>query len=173
KTEAYRKIQPFGAVPAFIDNRGDGRVLIESVAIIEYLEETRSETPLLPKDPVDRATVRALALAIGMDIQPLCSIRVTKHLGQDKAGNWSKHWLSEGFAAVEKLLEKSAGKYSFGDTITMADILLVPQFANGILAGLDVTPYPIMSRINATLGELDAFKAAHPKQQPDCPPEMR
>ncbi|KAG0310828.1 Glutathione S-transferase zeta-1 [Dissophora globulifera] len=101
KTEAYRKIQPFGAVPAFIDNRGDGRVLIESVAILEYLEETRSETPLLPKDPVDRAAVRALVLAFGMDIQPLCSIRVAKHLGQDKAGDWSKYWMSEGFAGMD------------------------------------------------------------------------
>ncbi|KAF9116191.1 Glutathione S-transferase zeta-1 [Mortierella sp. AM989] len=170
KTEEYKKIQPFGAVPAFIDT--DGKVFIESVAIIEYLDETRPEFPLLPKDPVDRATVRALVQAIGMDIQPVCSIRILRYVDRQE-NDWSNHFISVGFDAYEKMLEKTAGKYSFGDSITMADLMLVPQFYNGIRAGVDMSAYPTISRIHSTLEQIEEFKIVHPSKQPDCPPEMR
>ncbi|KAF9436359.1 Glutathione S-transferase zeta-1 [Entomortierella beljakovae] len=166
KTEEYKKIQPFGAVPAFIDT--NGAVLVESVAIIEYLDETRPEFPLLPKDPLDRATVRALVQAIAMDIQPVCSIRILRHVNQPE-NEWSKHFITIGFEAYEKMLEKTAGVYSFGDTITMADLLLIPQFYNGVRAEVDMTAYPIISRIHNTLSQIDKLKAAHPLNQPDCP----
>ncbi|KAF9354615.1 Glutathione S-transferase zeta-1 [Mortierella sp. AD094] len=170
KTEEYKAIQPFGAVPAFIDT--NGKVFIESVAIIEYLDETRPEFPLLPKDPVDRATVRALVQAIAMDIQPVCSIRILKYTGRGET-DWSNHFISLGFEAYEKMLEKTAGKYSFGDSITMADLILVPQYYNGIRAGVDMTLYPVISRIHSTLEQIEEFKAVHPSTQPDCPLGMR
>ncbi|KAF9201738.1 Glutathione S-transferase zeta-1 [Haplosporangium sp. Z 27] len=170
KTEDYKKIQPFGAVPAFIDT--DGKVFIESIAIIEYLDETRPEFPLLPKDPADRATVRALVQAIAMDIQPVCSIRILRYVDREEA-DWSNHFISLGFQALEKMLEKTAGRYCFGDSITLADITLVPQFYNGIRAKVDMSAYPNISRIHNTLEQIEEFKAAHPSMQPDCPLEMR
>ncbi|KAG9322958.1 hypothetical protein KVV02_004334 [Mortierella alpina] len=174
KTAEYKKIQPFGAVPAFVDSNTNGQVLIESLAILDYLEESRpNEFPLLPKSPTDRAIVRALVQAVAMDIQPVCSMRVLKYIGKDKEAEWATHFLSEGFAALEKMLVKTAGKYAFDDSITMADVFLMPQFYNGIRFGVDMTAYPVMSRVNAALEEVEEFRAAHPSRQPDCPPEMR
>ncbi|KAF8928874.1 putative maleylacetoacetate isomerase 2 [Dissophora ornata] len=173
RTPEFLKIQPFGTVPAFVDNIGDKKAIAESVAILEYLDETRPENPLLPKDPADRAVVRSLVFGIGMSIQPLCSNRVIKYIGKDKEQEWSHHFLTEGFAALEKLLERAAGKYAFGDSLTLADIALVPQFYNGVRSGVDMKAYPTMYRINSTLEQLDVFKAAHPTKQLDCPPEFR
>ncbi|KAG0217035.1 Glutathione S-transferase zeta-1 [Mortierella sp. NVP41] len=173
KTTEYKAIQPFGAVPAFIEANSQGPALAESVAIIEYLDETRPEFPLLPNDPAGRAIVRALVEAISMDIQPVCQMRVLKYIGKDKEVHWVSHFFIEGFAALEKMLEKTAGKYSYGDSITMADVLLVPQFYNGIRFELDMSAYPIMSRINSELEKVPAFEAAHPTKQIDCPPELR
>ncbi|GJJ75746.1 maleylacetoacetate isomerase [Entomortierella parvispora] len=173
KTVEYKKIQPFGAVPALIDVNTNGHILVESVAILEYLDETRPEFPLLPKDPVDRATVRALVQAIAMDIQPVQSMRVIKYIGKEKESQWLHHFLVEGFNAFERMLQKTAGKYSFGDSITMADLVLVPQFYNGVRYGVDMTAFPILFRVNSTLEKIPEFKAAHPTQQPDCPVEER
>ncbi|KAG0216240.1 Glutathione S-transferase zeta-1 [Mortierella sp. GBA30] len=174
KTPEYKKIQPFGAVPAFVDSDTNGQVLIESLAILDYLEETRpNEFPLLPKSPTDRAMVRAMVQAVAMDIQPVCTMRILKYIGKDRESEWTKHFLSEGFAALEKMLEKVSGKYCFGDAITMADLFLVPQFYNGIRFGVDMSAYPVMSRINTALEQVDEFKAAHPTMQPDCPTELR
>ncbi|KAF9367925.1 Glutathione S-transferase zeta-1, partial [Podila verticillata] len=131
KTQEYKKIQPFGSVPAFAEN---GHVLTQSINIIEYLEETRPEFPLLPNDPIERATVRALVEAVAMDIQPVGQIRVMNHVSSDpeKQKEWSVHWMKQGFEALEIMLNRTAGVYSFGDTITMADVVLVPQYYNGV-----------------------------------------
>ncbi|KAF9583046.1 Glutathione S-transferase zeta-1 [Lunasporangiospora selenospora] len=173
RTAEYKKIQPFGAVPAFIDNIGNGNIMIESIAILEYLDETRPDKfPLLPKDPADRQAVRALTLAIAMDIQPVASMRVLKYVGQDKQDEWARHFMTVGFQAVESMLEKTAGKYAFGDSITMADLALVPQYTNGLRAGLDMSVYSILSRINNTLEQVEEFKAAHPTSQPDYPADV-
>ncbi|KAF9925477.1 Glutathione S-transferase zeta-1 [Modicella reniformis] len=173
KTPEYKKIQPFGAVPAYIDNDDKDTALVESVAILEYLDETRPEFPLLPKDPYEKSVVRSLVQAIAMDIQPICQSRVLRYIGSEKEDEWAKHFLSEGFSALERMLEKTAGKYAFGDLITMADVLIVPQFYNGVRGELDMSQYPILFRINNTLQEEEAFKATHPSRQPDCPPEFR
>ncbi|KAF9126284.1 Glutathione S-transferase zeta-1 [Mortierella sp. 14UC] len=173
KSAEYKAIQPFGAVPAFLEANSQGPALVESVAIIEYLDETRPEFPLLPKDPASRAKVRALVEAIAMDIQPIGSMRILKYIGKDKEAEWTSHFLKEGFSALEKMLEKTAGKYSYGDSITMADLLLVPQFYNGVRFNVDMNAYPIMSRINSELEIVPAFQASHPTKQPDCPPELR
>ncbi|KAF9085457.1 Glutathione S-transferase zeta-1, partial [Mortierella sp. AD031] len=98
KTTEYKAIQPFGAVPAFIEANSQGPALAESVAIIEYLDETRPEFPLLPNDPAGRAIVRALVEAIAMDIQPVCQMRVLKYIGKDKEVHWVSHFFIEGFA---------------------------------------------------------------------------
>ncbi|KAG0057636.1 Glutathione S-transferase zeta-1 [Gryganskiella cystojenkinii] len=172
KTVEYKKIQPFGFVPAFIDHK-TGQTLIQSVAILEFLEETNTAFPLLPKDPIGRATVRALVDAVAMDIQPPTNLRILTYVGDEKKAEWAKHFMAEGFKALEAMLEKSAGKYSYGDEITMADLTLVPQVYNGERWGVDMSAYPITMRINKTLSEIPEFKAAHPSQQIDCPPELR
>ncbi|KAF9396190.1 Glutathione S-transferase zeta-1 [Podila verticillata] len=159
RSEEYIQIQPFGFVPAFIDDK-TGHTLIQSVSILEFLEETRPQYPLLPKDPIERAT-------------PVTNLRILKYVGDDKKAEWAKHFLSEGFKAVEAMLEKTAGTYSFGDSITMADLALVPQVYNGVRFGVDMSAFPIISRINASLSEIDAFKAAHPTKQIDCPADLR
>ncbi|KAG0292897.1 Glutathione S-transferase zeta-1 [Dissophora globulifera] len=172
RSEEYLKIQPFGFVPAFVDNR-NGKTLIESVSIMEYLDETYPEFPLLPKDPQDRATVRALVQAVAMDIQPVTNLRVLRYLEEDKRSAWSKHWSEEGFKAIESLLVKSAKTFSVGDSLTMADIVLVPQVYNAVRFGVDMSVYPTVSRLYRELSELPEFHEAHPSRQGDCPPELR
>ncbi|KAG0335594.1 Glutathione S-transferase zeta-1, partial [Podila humilis] len=171
-SEEYLKIAPFGFVPAFIDDK-TGATLTQSVAILEYLDETRPEVPLLPKDPLERAIVRSLVHTVAMDIQPVTNLRVLNYVGDERKAEWAKHFLTEGFKAVEAMLQKTAGKYCYGDSITLADITLVPQLYNGVRFGVDLTPFPTINRINAALSELDAFKAAHPSKQIDCPPDLR
>ncbi|KAF9434131.1 Glutathione S-transferase zeta-1 [Entomortierella beljakovae] len=172
RSEEYLKIQPFGFVPAYVDNK-TGKTLIQSVSIMEYIDETLPGHSLLPKDPMERATVRALVQAVAMDIQPVTNLRILKYVGDEKKGEWAKHFLAEGFKAVESMLEKTAGIYAFGDSITMADLCIVPQVYNGVRFGVDMTAFPIISRINTTLSELAEFKAAHPSQQIDCPADLR
>ncbi|KAF8944592.1 Glutathione S-transferase zeta-1 [Haplosporangium gracile] len=108
-----------------------------------------------------------------MDIQPVCQMRVLKYVGKDKESEWASHFFKEGFAAFEKMLEKTAGTYCYGDSITMADFLLVPQFYNAIRFAVDMSAYPVMSRINSELETVTAFQAAHPTKQLDCPLELR
>ncbi|KAF9113608.1 Glutathione S-transferase zeta-1 [Mortierella sp. AM989] len=188
RSEEYLKIQPSGFVPAFIDNK-TGKTLIQSVSILEYIDETHPGHALLPKDPIERATVRSLVEAVAMDIQPVTNLRILKYVGDEKRGEWAKHFLTEGFKgttctncdnidlvlklALEAMLEKTAGVYAFGDSITMADLTIVPQVYNGVRFGVDMTAFPIISRINSTLSELPEFKAAHPSQQIDCPADLR
>ncbi|KAF9969352.1 Glutathione S-transferase zeta-1 [Actinomortierella ambigua] len=171
KTPEYLAIQPLGMVPALAI---DGDVLTQSLAIIEYLDETRPDVPLLPKDPKARAKVRELAYAVAMDIQPVTNMRILQTQGDDKQkAEWVQKMTSHGFKGIEVLLAKTAGKYCFGDSITLADIALVPQVYNANRFNVDLTPYPIISRINAALQEHPAFRAAHPHAQPDAPEELR
>ncbi|KAF8946368.1 Glutathione S-transferase zeta-1 [Haplosporangium gracile] len=172
RSEEYLKIQPSGLVPAYLDNK-TGQTLIQSISILEYIDETQPGHALLPKDPLERATVRALVQAVAADIQPLTNLRILNYVGDEKKAEWAKHILAEGFKALEAMLQKTAGVYSFGDSITMADLALVPQLYNGVRFGVDMSAFPIISRINSTLSELPEFKAAHPSQQIDCPAELR
>ncbi|KAF9965123.1 Glutathione S-transferase zeta-1 [Mortierella alpina] len=172
RSEEYLKVQPSGFVPAYIDNK-TGQTLIQSVSILEYLDEVHPTYPLLPKDPLERAKVRALVQAVAMDIQPVTNLRILNYVGDEKKAEWAKHFLTEGFKALEAMLEKTAGKFSYGDTISMADLALVPQVYNGVRFNVDMAAFPIISRINSTLAEIPEFKAAHPSQQVDCPVELR
>jgi maleylacetoacetate isomerase len=165
RDEAYRATNPQGLVPA-LDI--DGLRLTQSLAIIDYLDETRPEPPLLPADPGDRAHVRAMALAIACDIHPLGNLRVLKYLSgplgqpQEARDAWYRHWVGEGLAALEEMARARAGRFLFGDAPGLADICLVPQMFNARRFEIDLAAFPTLVRADAEAGALDAFAAAHP-----------
>lgn len=170
---AYRSVAPEGLVPVLVD--GDATVH-QSVAIIEYLDETHPQPPLLPADAVGRAAVRAIALDVACDIHPLGNTRVLKYLtatcGLDKEGTdaWIRHWIGTGFDALEKRLahSPSRGRFCYGDTPTLADIMLVPQVFNARRFGVDMGRFPTIAAIDARCAELAAFADAAPAKQPDA-----
>lgn len=172
---AYRAVNPSALVPALDD---DGAILTQSLAILEYLEETRPGVPLLPPDALGRARVRALALAIACDAHPLTNLRVLKYLkntlglSDEAKQEWYRHWMAEGLAAVEALLAQGdsagAGLFCHGDSPTIADCCLVPQVFNAQRFAIDLAPYPRVARIHAHCAALPAFAAAHPSRQPDA-----
>lgn len=176
RSDAYLAVNPQGLVPALVDD--DGTVVTQSMAIIEYLDETRPDTPrLMPGDAAGRARVRAISGAIACDIHPLNNLRVLRHIDQvfdtDEATRnevWYKHWIAEGMGGLEGLLAGSGdtGEFCHGDTPTMADCCLVPQFYNAERFGCDMSGYPTAMRINATCLALDAFQQALPEVQPDA-----
>jgi maleylpyruvate isomerase len=171
-TSDYRAINPAGLVPSLQD---DGATLTQSLAIIEYLDETHSVMPLLPVDALGRARVRGLAMDIACDIHPIANLRVLKYLtgtmgvSEEAKTEWLRHWMREGLAALETQLARDpqTGRFCHGDTPTLADCCLVPQVFNAQRFNVDMLAYPTIMRINAVCCELPAFAAAHPSQQPD------
>ena len=169
----YRELNPDGIVPTFID--GDD-VLTQSLAIIEYLEETHPEPTLLPGTPLDRAFIRSVALQIACEIHPVDNLRVLKYLkhtlkvGDEAKDAWYRHWLESGFDSLEKRLanDSRVGKLCFGDTPTLADLCLVPQVFNAQRFNLDMSRYPTIERIADHAAQIDAFARAAPGQQPDA-----
>jgi len=153
-----------------------GLVLPQSLAIIEYLDDTHRGVPLLPSDPRGRARVRALSQAIACDIHPINNLRVLKYLGQelgltdDQKNAWYRHWVSLGFAALERQLAHGAdtGLFCHGDTPTMADCCLVPQLYNARRFDCDLAPYPTLVAIGERCEAMDAFARARPEAQPDA-----
>ncbi|SDB85175.1 maleylacetoacetate isomerase [Paraburkholderia lycopersici] len=170
---AYRQVNPDAIVPAFVDD--EGHTIHQSLAIIEYLEETHPEPPLLPKSPADRAHVRSLALQVACEIHPVNNLRVLKYLkhtvGADDATKdaWYRHWIEAGFATLEQRLAGDArtGKLCYGDTPTIADLCLVPQVFNANRFKIDTACFPTIQRINDYALTLDAFARAEPGAQPD------
>jgi len=150
----------------------DGHGIGESLAIIEYLEETHPAPALLPTDPMLRAKVRQLAQIICADIQPLQNLRVLvkieAKLGNDERQAWGRHWINNGLSALEHEVKQTAGKYCVGDSLSIADICLVPQLYNSRRFNVDLSPYPTLLRIEAALESLPVFIAAHPDQCPDA-----
>lgn len=165
----YRAINPTAQVPTLLI---DGNNIIESIAILHYLEETRPLPALLPQDAYERAKVREIVEIIASGIQPLQNRKVQKHVGRDKRMEWVQHWINSGFRALEEKLSTSAGKYCVGDEVSMADCCLLPQVFNARKSQVDMRPYPIISRIEGELEVIPAFIAAHPTNQPDCPTEL-
>jgi maleylpyruvate isomerase len=171
--DAYRSLNRQQLIPTLID--GDA-VVTQSLAIIEYLDETHPEPPLLPSTPAGRARVRAIALAICCDIHPLNNLRVLRYLvrtlnaGEEAKDAWYRHWIDTGLAALEGQLasDASTGKYCHGDAPTMADICLVPQLANARRANIPLDSYPTLLRIDANCRAQDAFARAAPDRQPDA-----
>jgi len=173
--EAYRKVNPQSVVPALIVDNGPP--LIQSMAIMEYLEETHPNPPLLPRAPLDRARVRALAMIPIAEIHPLMVPRVRNYVEKDlKLGEavrveWTRHWVGLGLAAMEALLngDSRTGKFCHGDAVTMADICHTGQVIGAQNSDCDVKPYATMMRIFNECMKLDAFAQAHPRKQPDAP----
>lgn len=169
----FRAVNPHGLIPVLEDGV---HTLTQSLAIIEYLEETHPEPPLLPRAPAERAQVRALALAVACDIHPLNNLRVLDYLrsplgADDAAVNaWYAHWIALGFSALEKDAERLSGdsRHLYGTTVTLADVCLVPQMANARRFKCDVVPYPTLRAICAHLEALPAFARAAPQAQPDA-----
>ena len=166
---AYLALNTQGLVPYLVDGVA---ALSQSLAIIEYLEETHPTPPLLPADPAARAKIRAAALAVACDIHPLNNPRVMNYLrdemgqSQDAIDGWIRHWIAEGFAALES--GAGQGPYLFGGAVTMADLCLVPQIYNARRFAVDLTPYPKLTSIEANLLALPAFECARPENQPDA-----
>lgn len=169
----YRAINPEGLVPALVE--GSERPLIQSLAILEYIDEKHPNPPLLPRGLRERAYVRALAQVPAMDSHPLIVPRVRNYLAkqlgidEERRNEWLKHWLEEGNRALEELLSNSgrAERFCFGNEITLADICLVPHVTTaGMLYKLDLGPYPTLARIFEHCMELDAFSKTQPKLQP-------
>jgi maleylacetoacetate isomerase len=171
--QGYRMINPSAAVPALQDERG---TLTQSMAILEYLEETHPDVPLLPADPLGRARVRELSQIIACDIHPLNNLRVLRYLKntvgvtEDVKNDWYRHWVTEGLSSLEAHLARDPGTADFchGETPTLADCLLVPQVFNAQRFDIDVSAWPNIARINANCVDLPAFQHAHPSQQPDA-----
>ncbi len=169
----FVKLNPQGLVPAL---EIDGHVLTQSLAIIEYLEETHPLPPLLPKDAAGRARVRALSYAHAIEIHPINNLRVLQDIASrfkadEKAvADWFRHWVKETFGPIEAMLahDKATGIFSHGDQPTLADVCLVPQVVNNARFDVDMTPYPTISRIHKACLELPAFAAAMPAMQPDA-----
>ena len=174
RAQDYLALNPQGLVPALALD--DGLVLTQSLAIIEYLDETHPDPPLLPVAPPSRARVRAIALAIACEIHPLNNLRVLNYLigtlgvAREQKDGWYKYWVDVGFEALEKKLaqERETGVFCHGNEPTLADVCLVPQIANARRFGIDLSPYPTLTRIEAACLALPAFAAAAPERQPDA-----
>jgi maleylacetoacetate isomerase/maleylpyruvate isomerase len=175
REDSFRKINPMMALPALIED--DGTVLFESLAMLEYLDETHPIPPLLPNDPKGRARVRALAQICAADTHPLIVPRVREYLEHefkvDTAGvvKWGHHWHEESLKALEMELSRSkhTDKYAHGDRITLADICLAGNAVGASYFKCDIAPYPTFKRIVDTCWQNDAFARAHPFKQPGAP----
>lgn len=169
----YLAVNPQGLIPAL---DVDGAVISQSLAIIEYLDDLYPEPALRPADPLARAQVRSMALAIACDIHPLNNLRVLnylrKSLGQNDDGvnTWYRHWVSEGFRGLETQLSQhsSTRRHCFGNSLSLADVCLVPQVYNARRFDVDLTPFPTLVAISTHLESLPAFDAARPEAQPDA-----
>ena len=172
----YAALNPQKLVPALVLD--DGTVLTQSLAILEYLEETHPEPAILPREAVGRARVRALSLIVSADVHPIQNLRVMGYLrtkfGQteESAFAWSRHWIETGFQAYEAMLTRdpATAAFSHGDVPTMADMCLVPQVFNAARFKVDMLRYPTIQRIYDTCMKHPAFDAAQPSKQPDAEP---
>ena len=174
---SFRAVNPMMAIPALID--GDGPALFESLAIIEYLDETHPNPPLLPRDPRGRARVRGIAQLVACDSHPLIVPRVREFLAHEfkfdepSVMKWCQHWHTAALTALEMhLQDKATGRYAHGETITLADICLASQAAGAKFFSVDTAPFPKFSRIVDELAKIDAFARAHPLKQPGAPASL-
>lgn len=169
----YLAVNPHGLIPALAV---DGATISQSLAIIEYLNDLHPQPPLLPAEPLARAQVRSMALAIACDIHPLNNLRVLNYLRKDLGQNdegvntWYRHWVSEGFRGLEPQVasHSSARRHCFGDSLSLADVCLVPQMYNARRFNVDLAPFPTLVAISTHLESWPGFAAARPEAQPDA-----
>jgi maleylacetoacetate isomerase len=173
RSDAYTALNPQGLVPTL--ETDDGALLTQSLAIIEWLDETHPDPALLPKDPVGRAHARAFAQVIACDVHPLQNLRVLRHLkqefGQEQDGldAWCRHWIAPGLATCEALLARAPeAAFAYGNGPGIAEICLIPQMFSADRFGLDLAPYPRLRALREKCEALPAFADAHPSQQPDA-----
>jgi len=172
RAQTYDAVNPQHLVPALVTDDG---VLTQSLAILEWLEETHPQPSLLPVAPRDRAVVRAMAEIVACDIHPLNNLRVLQALaalehplgGPDQQA-WGAKWIADGFAALEPLVARHGDGFAFGATPTLADCCLVPQIWSSNRFGVDLAPYPALRGVYERAGQHPAFQAAHPERQPDA-----
>jgi maleylacetoacetate isomerase len=170
---AYKAVNPQGLTPSL--DLGEGHVLTQSLAILEWLEETHPEPAILPKAAMDRQRVRAMALVIACDVHPLNNTRVGRalnKLGVSKEDNlaWVHQWITDGFDTLEPMIAEHGRGFAFGDTPTIADCCLIPQVYSASRFELDLTPWPAIRAVNERAAAHPAFQAAHPTKQPDAVP---
>ena len=171
KSEAYHAVNAQDLVPSLVLE--DGRVLTQSLSILEWLEETQPGPALLPADAFDRQVVRAMAFIVACDIHPVNNLRILKTLaglGVDEPGRnaWAQRWISDGFAALEPMIARHGRGYAFGDSPTLADACLVPQVYNAARFAVDLSPFPAIAAAAAKAAGYPAIAAAHPNLQPDA-----
>lgn len=168
---AYEAVNPMHEVPSLLI---DGRVLSQSLPILEYLDETRPEPPLLPSDPYGRAKARQIAECVNASIQPLQNLRVLRKLDTDFGADdetrrrWVAHFIHSGFRGIETILRDTAGTFAVCDAVTLADICLVPQVFGAARFGVTLEAYPTLAAVTGRAAALPAFEAAHPARQPDA-----
>jgi maleylacetoacetate isomerase len=169
----YQNINAQALVPTLED---DGRYLIQSLAIVEYLEEKYPSPPLLPKAAADRAVVRSMALVIACEVHPIQNLRVLNYIkneyqqNDEQVNRWAQHWIELGLAALEQMInaQTARGTFCFGDTPTLADICLVPQLGNARRFGCDLSRYPKILSVEKACIVIPAFADAAPDKQPDA-----
>jgi len=168
KDAAYRALNPQGFVPML---EIDDHRLTQSLAIMVYLDQRFPDPPLMPRNALEGAHVRAMALGIACDIHPLNNLRVLKYLTgtlgvtEEQKNGWYAHWITEGLAALEAMAAPTAGKFLYGDSVTLADVCLVPQIYNARRFDVPLDAYPTLVRADANATALESFAAAHPDRQ--------
>lgn len=173
--DGYLKVNPSGLLPTLVDDDED-IILNQSLAIIEYLDERVPDVfPLIPPHKVARARVRALALDLASDVQPLLNLRVTSYLndklgmGEQAKREWNIYWIEKGLTPIEKRLQTTAGQYCFGFDLSIADVCLVPLVYNAKRLDVDLSRYPLIEKIYENCLKLEAVRMAEPLLQPDAP----
>ena len=172
RAASYAKVNPQALLPAL--ELDDGTRLNQSLAIIEYLDETHPAKPLIPRDGLGKARVRSLSYLIASEIHPLNNLRVLQHLkralgqSEDQVNAWYRHWIADGLAKLEAELASHKGSFCHGDAPTMADCCLVPQIFNAKRYQSDLAPYPQTMRVFEACMQLEAFDRAQPSKQPDA-----
>ena len=168
----FTRINPGQQVPTLVHNNS---VIAQRMAILIYLEDLKPEPQLFSSDPAEKAKIIELCEIVNSRIQPLQNLKVLKEvvsrygLNEDQKLEWAQFWINDGLKALEGVLDKTAGKFSFGDSVTAADCFLVPQVYNAQRFSVDMNSYPHISRVEKNCLELQAFQKAHPSSQPDAP----
>ena len=170
KAGSFGEKSPLRQLPVFED--ADGTCITQSLAILEYVEEVYGGPALLPADAASRARVRELCNLITSGIQPLQNLGTLQHVGAtfgpEHKGPWAKHWLVAGFAGLEKCLQRTAGRYCVGDSVTLADCCLLPQVKNAERFKLDLSDYPTVQRVADSIRQVEAFASSAPEKMPDA-----